>query len=199
MGDNALPENETKRESAMTNETYLFIDYETTGFKKSGAPKQDGQSRACQVGMILTDATGKIINSFSQLMKPEGWKVSQFNIDMCGITQEDCENYGVSAKAVFTLFYRYASMATIIVAHNADFDKDFAKIEAAYAEMEMPSTPWYCTMKENIHISGGKWPKLNEALQHYCGRQLGNVAHNAMYDVEACKDIFFAARAKEAA
>ena len=183
----------------MQKETYLFVDTETTGFKKSGAIKQDGQARVCQVGMILTDATGKIINSFSQLIKPDGWKVSQFNIDSCGITQEDCEKYGVSAKSVFSLFGRYASMASVIVAHNADFDKDFCIIEAAYAEMPMPETSWYCTMKENTHISGGKWPKLSEALQHFCGRQLGNVAHNAMYDVEACKDIFFAARQKEAA
>lgn len=141
----------------MSEEAFLFIDWETTGFKKGGAIKQEGQARACQVGMILTDANGRIINSFSQLIKPEGWKVSQFNIDSCGITQEDCEKYGVSAKAVFSLFSRYAATATTIIAHNADFDRDF------------------------------------------CGRQLGNVAHNAMYDVEACKDIFFAARQKEAA
>lgn len=175
-------------------ETFLFLDYETTGFKKSGIVKQEGQSRACQLGMILAYDSGRIINTFSCLIKPEGWKVSDFNIKSCGITQEECEKYGLSAKSVFSLFTRYASMATMIVAHNADFDKDFCLIEAAYVDMPMPETPWYCTMKNNVHISGGKWPKLNEALKHYCGRELGNVAHNAMYDVEACKDIFFSAR-----
>lgn len=183
----------------MSNETFLFIDWETTAFKKSGALKQEGQARGCQVGMLLTDATGRILNSFSQLIKPDGWKVSQFNIDTCGITQEDCEKYGLPAKSVFTVFTRYAAMATMIVAHNAEFDKAFAEIEAAYAEMPMPETEWHCTMKTNTHIAGGKWPKLNATLEHYCGRQLGNVAHNAMFDVEACKDVFFAKREKEAA
>lgn len=177
--------------------TFLFIDWETTGFKKHGALKQEGQARGCQIGMILSDSNGKIINSFSQLIKPDGWEVSKFNIDSCGISQEACENYGLSAKSVFSVFLRYAAMATTIVAHNADFDKDFCNIEAEYAGMPMPNTPWLCTMKSNVHISGGKYPKLNEALQHFCGRQLGNVAHNAMYDVEACKDIFFAMPRKE--
>lgn len=51
---------------------------------------------------------------------------------------------------------------------------------------------WFCTMKTNTHITGGKWPKLEEALKHFCGRELGSFAHDAMYDVKACRDIFFA-------
>ncbi len=181
----------------MTEETFLCLDWETTGFKKSGPLVQAGQGRGCQIGMILCDATGKIINSFSQLVKPDGWTVSQFNIDSCGITQEACEKYGMPAKGVFAMFCQYASMATVIVAHNSDFDREFCEIEAAYAGMPMPDTQWFCTMKPNTHISpGGKWPKLTATLLHYCGRELGNVAHNAMYDVEACKDIFFAMKAK---
>ena len=180
----------------MSEEIFLAIDWETTGFKKGGALRQEGQARGCQIGMILCDATGKIINSFSQLVKPDGWTVSQFNIDSCGITQEMCEKYGMLAREVFEMFVRYAKMSTVIVAHNSDFDKDFCEIEAAYADMPMPTTPWFCTMKPNTHIAGGRWPKLNATLKHFCDRELGNVAHNAMYDVEACKDIFFAMKAK---
>lgn len=181
-------------------ENFLFIDWETTGFKKAGQLKQDGQARGCQVGMLLTDATGKVINSFSQLIKPDGWQVSQFNIDKCGITQEACEKFGFPAKAVFNVFVRYASMASMIVAHNAEFDRNFCMIEAAYTEQLIPTTPWHCTMKENTHITpDGKWPKLDFTLKHFCGRELGNVAHNAMFDVEACKDIFFATRQLKAA
>lgn len=47
-------------------------------------------------------------------------------------------------------------------------------------------------MKSNTHITGGKWPKLDEALRHFCQRELGSFAHDAMYDVKACRDIFFA-------
>lgn len=183
----------------MTEEIFLFLDYETTGFKKSGSPKQEGQSRACQMAMLLTDKNGRSIAEHSCLIKPEGWKVSQFNIDSCGITQEDCENFGISSKALFSLFSRYAKIATTIIAHNEEFDSGFAHIEAAYAEMEMPITPWFCTMKSNMHITGGKWPKLEETLKHFCQRSLGDQAHNAMYDVQACRDIFFAMRKKEAA
>lgn len=63
------------------------------------------------------------------------------------------------------------------------------------------SKPWLCTMKPNTEIvkapkkngsSGYKWPSLEEALQFYCKRSVGEFAHDAMYDVKACRDIFFA-------
>lgn len=166
-----------------STDIFLFLDYETTGFKKP--------ARACQMAMLLSDAKGRSIAEHSFLIKPEGWQVSQFNIDSCGITQEDCENYGISAKAAFCLFKKLAEMATYVVAHNSDFDKSFAHIEAEALGEIVPATPWFCTMKSNTHI-GGKWPKLEEALRHFCGRDLGSNAHNATYDVEACRDIFFA-------
>lgn len=187
-------------------ETFMFLDTETTGFKKQGNMVQEGQARVCQLAFLLTDSVGRSLSEFSTLIKPDGWKVSQFNIDSCGITQEDCEKYGLAQKSVIALFARMASMATLLVAHNEEFDRNMMNVEQAYYNETQPDgkyisvdNPWFCTMKTNTHISGGKWPKLEEALTHFTGRTLEGFAHDAMYDVRACRDIFFAARARAAA
>lgn len=177
----------------------LFRDTETTGFKKSGALIQEGQARICQIAMILADHTGKPLMKFSSLIKPEGWQVSQFNIDSCGITQDDCENYGLPIASVIALYRKLAAMATLLVAHNDDFDNGIIEIEEAHDNAKTGQNifvdrPRFCTMKTNSHISGnGKWPKLPVALKHYTGRDLSEAdAHDAMNDTQACMDVYFA-------
>lgn len=187
-------------------EFFLFIDTETTGFKKNGALVQEGQGRVCQVAMLLTDSIGKSISETSLLIRPDGWKIGEGARKVHGFTDEQCEKFGIAADTLCGLFMHMAARATLIIAHNEEFDRGMMDVEMAYHQARgFPPSPaqppkWYCTMKTNTHITpGGKWPKLEEALQYYCGRGLGETAHNAMYDVQACRDIFFAARRKQQA
>jgi len=180
------------------SDTYLFLDTETTGFKKAGPLMQEGQARVCQIAMILTDHLGKSLAEVSLLIKPDNWEVSQYNIDTCGITQDDCEKYGVHFAYAVGLFKQLARKATFIVAHNEKFDKGMMQIEEAHCavaegrENKFVENNWLCTMESNAHIIGGK--SLKNCLKHYCNRSLGENAHNAKYDTEACRDIFFAMR-----
>lgn len=181
------------------SKTFLFIDTETTGFPKKGNLIQDGQARVCQIAMLLTDETGKHLTEFSALIKPDGWKISEGASQVHGFTDEFCELYGITTNEVIYTYFILAEKASLIIAHNADFDKGMMEIEAEYFQNEVVeegrtkiNTPWHCTMKTNTHITGGKWPKLEEAYKHYTGKSLGDNAHDAMYDVKACRDIFFA-------
>jgi len=183
----------------MSEEIFLFCDTETTGFPKKGNPIQEGQARVCQIALLLTDAEGKALAEFSALIKPDGWKVGEGAAAIHGFSTEHCANYGMAGRSVFQIYAKLASMADVIVAHNSAFDKQMMEIEQAYfnegrEEPLIVDNDWSCTMLTNTHITGGKWPKLNEALKHYCGRELGDQAHNAMYDVQACRDILFAMR-----
>ena len=182
--------------------TYLFLDVETTGFKKSGALIQEGQARVCQIAMLLTDENGKHLTEFSSLIKPDGWTISDGAHKVHGFTDEYCEQYGIEFRQAVTIFLTLAQKSKLIVAHNSEFDKGMVDIEKAYAyqgiekyiDMNKEESSWHCTMKTNTHITGGKWPKLEEALIHYTGYGLADNAHDAMYDVKACKEIFFATR-----
>ncbi len=183
----------------------LFLDSETGGFPKNGFPKQEGQARVCQIAMLLTDAEGASLAEFSCLIKPDGWKIEASAAAVHGFTDEKCEQYGVSAKGAYTFFYQMSKIATKIIAHNSKFDSRMMEIEAAYNDMPQSNKQWFCTMEASAPIlnipstakmiSAGfnkpKAPKLEEALQFLCGRGLGDTAHDAMYDVKACRDIYF--------
>lgn len=185
----------------MTQELFLFNDTETTGFAKKGELRQEGQARVCQVALMLTDSNGKPLAQFCSLIKPDGWKIGEGAQKVHGHTDEMCEKFGLNQKAVISVYQRLAAMANVIVAHNAEFDSNMMAIEEAYAETKQASVvrPWFCTMKTNTHITpGGKWPKLEEALKWYCMRSLGDKAHDAMNDLMACRDIFFAMREQKA-
>lgn len=184
----------------------LFIDTETTGFpKKYGNLVQDGQARVCQVAMLLTDKDGRSMAEFSTLIKPDGWQISEEAGRVTGFTNEVCELWGVAGKAAYLFYLRMSSIAEKIIAHNTDFDKKMMDIEGAYNGMPVCSKPWICTMKVSspilnlpptekmiaAGINSPKSPKLEEALTALCGRSLGDTAHDAMYDVKACRDIYF--------
>ena len=184
----------------------IFLDTETTNFpKKYGELKQSGQARVCQIAMLLTDDEGNSLAEYSSLIKPDGWQIEAKAAEVHGFTNEKCEQYGVSAIGVYTFFYRMAKIADKIIAHNIEFDRKMMEIEAAYVGHPSANKPWFCTMEASSPIlnlsptekmvaagfNKPKVPKLEEALQFLCGRGLGNTAHDAMYDVKACRDIYF--------
>lgn len=184
---------------------YLFNDTETTGFAKQGEYIQEGQGRVCQIALLLTDAAGKSLAKFSTLIKPDGWIIGEGAQKVHGITMEECERFGVPAKTAFAMYNNFCSKATLRVAHNDEFDNKMMKIEQAYYNASLQANvdiklKSFCTMKSNTHITpGGKWPKLEFTLQHYTGRSLCDTAHDAMFDAEACRDIYFAMQMKKAA
>lgn len=186
-------------------ELYLGIDTETTGFKKSGALIQPGQARVCQMGMILFNEEGRSLAEFCSLVTPDGWEVGEGAQKIHGFSTTDCLTFGLSMAGIMQLYRSLTALAVQHVAHNADFDAGMMEIEQAYYNVNRPTekrieimTPWFCTMKTNTHITGGKWPKLAEALRHFTGREQ-SAAHDAMGDVRDCRDVFLAARKKAAA
>lgn len=185
----------------MSEKFFLFLDTETTGFKKKGGLIQEGQARVCQLALVLTDDQGRSIAEFCSYIKPDGWVISEGAQKVHGITMEKCEKFGLSMSAVFMLYKRFAEISSHIVAHNSEFDAGMMDIEEGYFNHRRASfaninvnTPWLCTMKSHSQKTGEKWPKLDWALEHYCNRKLGDGAHDAMQDAKACRDIFFAMR-----
>lgn len=189
------------------SELYLFNDTETTGFAKSGNMIQLEQARVCQIALLLTDDAGCSLVEFSALIKPDGlWTVGEGAQKVHGFSTEQCQAHGLNHGGVMQLWRSLSEMSSLHIAHNSDFDAKMMKIEEAYYNADRKpekhiatKKDWFCTMKPNTHICNGKWPKLDEALKYFTGRELGSFAHDAMYDVKACRDIFFAMRKMAAA
>jgi DNA polymerase III subunit epsilon len=193
---------------------YLFLDTETTGFpKKYGPNVQDGQARVCQIAMLLTDSVGKSLSEFSCLIRPDGWTVGAEAGAVHGFTNDLCEKYGVSGAAVLSFYMAMAQKAETIIAFNSEFDKKMMEIEADYRSQKYAETKWHCAMLEASPICNlpptakmvaagytkNKPPNLKEALKIICNMELGDMAHDALWDVRATKDIFFKLRSQEKA
>jgi len=191
------------------NDNLLFTDTETTGFKKSGLIVE-GQARVCQIAMILTDKTGRILAQFSSYIKPNGWKIGDGAFKQHGISQEDCENYGMPQSHFMGMFLTFLQKSNLVVAHNSNFDESMMDVETAYyndasdLSMKSPKRPWYCTQKNTVDIccvpptekmiavgrTHYKTPSLAEAYHHFTGKRIEG-AHDAMVDTRACMEIYF--------
>lgn len=186
----------------MEEELYLVKDTETTGFAKSGLICE-GQARVIQLGLILMNSAGKRLAQYCSLILPTSWnEITEGAYKAHGITKQDCEKYGVHINSAMSIYFLMAKKASVFVAHNANFDKRMLDIETAYfnegrAEPVCIVKPWECTMNPNAHLNGGK--SLANCLMHYTGRVIGDKAHDALHDAQACADIFFAMRQKKAA
>jgi len=192
LNDHVLHRTLRKNGQMTDKKTYLFIDTETTGFKKLGALIQDGQARVCQIAMILADEDQQILTQFSSLVKPDRWIISEGAYKCNGIDMGDCERYGMDFKTVVSAFHMIQRLATKTVAHNQVFDKGMVDIENSYSNFTTGrKEPWLCTMQPNAGIDGGK--SLANCYKHWCGKELIG-AHDAMVDTRACMEIFFAMR-----
>lgn len=177
---------------------FTILDTETTGFPKNGALKQDGQARVAQIAAILCQDDGTHVAEFCTLIKPDGWTMSEGAQRVHGISQEQCQRFGMKQLTAMEVVSCFINNSKVVVAHNAKFDLQMLEIEFHYAGLSMPEFNPYCTMLASVplcRLPGNygqfKWPKLAEALPIICGRELGDGAHDAMVDTLGAKDIFF--------
>ncbi len=195
---------------------YLFFDTETTGLPDYKMPAgREGQPRICQLGAIIADGNGRVKAEVNLLLKPEGWVIPEIASAVHGINQADAEKYGLSIKGVMSIFGRLMQKADTIVAHNLRFDLFLLEIEANRTDLSRVSFDFpkncVCTMNkangilrlpptEKMTACGMtefKKPNLQEAYRHFFGRDFDG-AHDAMADVRACRDIFFAMKKLDA-
>ena len=190
----------------------LFMDFETTGFPRNGLVHSE-QARVCQGAMILTTETGRILSEFVTLFKPRSWTISPEAEKVHGVTQKDCEDYGIAPDHFIKLFAAFQPDISHLVAHGSNFDERMLKIELAYFNQrhekhnrEVPhETPWFCTKTHARDIcqipptekmiannrNHYKDPTLVEAYEIIVGQRFQGTAHTAMDDARACMEIYF--------
>lgn len=178
----------------------LFFDTETTGkWNKYAALTHASQPRMVQLGLHVCTPQQETLLEFQTLIKPDGWTVPEEAASIHGITTERCEKYGIPIIAAVGLFSRALVIADLVVAHNYEFDELIVSSEMTKTLNRNPlmDVKSFCTMKATTDICklpgkyGYKWPKLDEAYRHFFHKGVEG-AHDAMVDVRACRDIYFA-------
>lgn len=155
--------------------TFAVIDFETTGF----VPERT--DRVIEVGVVLTDAGGRIEREWTTLVNP-GRSVGATHVhrisaaDVAGAP----DFAGISGQLIDLLRGR------TVVAHNASFDMRFLHAELQRAGYAVPDRPAaVCSMKWARRIIGAA--KLAD-----CCDALGiglDGAHSALCDARATAQV----------
>lgn len=181
----------------------LFFDCETNGLPidyKASYTDVDNWPRVMQLGWILADESGKVLNQKGMLIKPEGWQVptEEFWVKN-GHTQARNEAEGVAIIDALQLLMADKQQADILVAHNLNFDHRIVWAEFIRAGIA-PKSGMHkiCTMMKSTSLCripgkngrGLKWPKLEE-LYSFLFQEMFEGAHDALADITATAKCFF--------
>ncbi|MBU0601095.1 MAG: 3'-5' exonuclease [Gammaproteobacteria bacterium] len=199
--------------------TALFYDTETTGLPDFKAPSEaEHQPHIVQLAALLVDLdTRETLRTIDVIICPDGWFIPDESSAVHGITQEHALEVGISeASAIKEFMDLWAGRLRI--AHNEQFDARILRIALMRFLGDVSHSPpglsiadeWKqsraeCTARmatpvcaipptERMKAAGRfhhKTPNLGEAYRHLFGRDFEG-AHNALADVSACRDIYFA-------
>ena len=187
----------------------LFFDTETTGVPRNyRAPVSDSVNwpRLVQLAWMMVDKDGKVLKQTSVIIKPDGFSIPQDASAVHGITTERAQREGLPLSEVLEEFATDLSLAEQVVGHNIDFDQHIVGAELYRLGMDynaLMDKPCICTMKSstdfcaipnpNSYFGGYKWPSLQELYRKLFNRDFSD-AHDALADITATKECFFALR-----
>lgn len=190
------------------NKLTMFFDTETSGlWDFKGAFNSTKQPFLMQLGYKIYDDQRRVIHEIGCLVNTtdqEGFDLQEGAYNAHHISKEMCRDYGYNPKRVMNEFQHWADRCDTFVAHNTQFDVNVLQC-FAFRENYNPGEVFgqknkLCTMLISTPICkipnakgyGNKWPKLIEAYLSLVSKTPFADAHNALADVNACADIFFA-------
>ena len=184
----------------------LFFDTECNGLPddyKLGVSFTNNWPRMIQLAWIVTDEYGNILKRQSHIIYPHDFTIDSEVEKLTGISTLRAQQEGVELKEVLSEFMNDLANADEIIGHNVDFDFHIVGCElyrtgGAYDELmnrqyicTMQASTYFCAIPSNSPYGGYKWPKLEELYRKLFGRMFDN-AHDALADVVATKECFFA-------
>jgi len=180
----------------ISNIMYIFFDTETNGLPNNYKEKPSAGTnwpRIIQLAFIVLDSEFNEIESYCELIKPDGWEIPnlKFWIDN-GYSTDINEAKGVVIQDALACFNKAIDKCDFGVAHNMDFDYPVIGSEMMrYSIFPKTKISKICTMKSTVDFcaipakyNGFKWPKLEELHTKLFGVSFDG-AHDALEDVRA--------------
>ena len=180
---------------------YLFFDTETTGIPRNyKAPASDLKNwpRLVQIAWLLADEEANEVSSAEHIVKPEGFVIPKDAAKIHSITTEFALRNGVDLQSVLTAVAANINKASVLVAHNMQFDEKILGAEllrAGYPNV-VESKERRCTMQATTNYCrlpgpyGYKRPTLQELHMKLFNESFKG-AHRALVDVRACARCYF--------
>ena len=163
--------------------TIIVVDIETTGFLNKGG-------KIVEIGIVkLNLLTGEITPAFNSLVKEEGFGPHHTqgafgwifnNSDLTYEEVEAAPSLESQRAEIQALFSEYHATA-----FNKAFDFDFLR-DRGFTITDLPcpmkvATP-ICKLPNQYGYSSHKWPTVEEAWDHFFGKETGYVEAHRGYD-----------------
>lgn len=159
--------------SSSIKANFVAIDLETATSERSSI---------CQIG-ITEVIDGKICDTKSWLVQPEGNRYDSMNIWIHGITPNDTKN-SPAFPDVWKEVQPYLQNK-IVVAHNTSFDMYALKNAFDKYGMEYPTFDYYCTLRIARYTIKGCYSYSLDVVLNHLGINMGQ-HHKADSDSRAC-------------
>lgn len=183
---------------------YLIIDVETSGLPRSrSASFKDleafDSARVVSIAWQFLNESFDLVKSVSLIVKPDGFKIPFSAQRIHGISQDVAVKNGSEWRDVCRELLIDLKRCKVIVAHNMGFDFNVIRSELYRSKQnaclyELNKKERVCTMLTGkSHFRLRKFPKLVELYNKVMGRDPDTPldhAHNAMYDVDHCRQCF---------
>jgi len=151
-----------------------------------------------QLAWEVFDTRGRKTSARSFVIRPDGFNIPKDAVEIHGISTAIAKRTGVPIAKALDGFFEALSKASVVVAHNFEFD---AKVLGAEFHRRGIRDPFrlktnVCTMMVATEYCalpgqyGFKWPKLAE-LHFKLFRKRVKEAHDAATDVATCSKCFF--------
>lgn len=154
---------------------YVTIDFETA----------NGESNsACSVAIVVIQ-NGRMVDSYSTLIKPPKMYFEPGNIEIHHITPEMVENAPTFDK-VWPEMFKYLRNQ-VVLAHNANFDMKVLRESLSYYKIPFPIFSQLCT----VQLARKVWPNLPNHKLNTMGDffRIKFTHHDALDDAKVCAKI----------
>ena len=160
-----------------------------------------------QIAWVLADDEGDTLETFSAIIRPEGYTIPREASDIPRATQQRALAAALPLEEVLAAFTATSAKAKQLVAHNMAFDEKILGCEYHRISGKDPLKvkPKACTMKNDDIIEWAaipphrygsyKWPTL-EQLHRKLFKAGVPDAHDALVDVEATVRCYFGLRSQ---
>ena len=194
--------------AAVAPELVCIFDTETSGLPRQigGDTSSLGVWDSCRLveicWVLANKKTQEVLRVRRAIVKPVGFIVPESASRIHGITHEQASTEGEELADVLGEFIDDVGKASVIVAHNMNFDDSVIRTELVRCKMKSGLETFKkkekcCTMLRACEVmKQTRWPKLAAAYLTLCGKTLEG-AHQATNDTLACMEVYFALCARE--
>jgi DNA polymerase III subunit epsilon len=161
----------------LTDLRFAVVDVETSGLSTR-------RSRVLQVAVVTIDGAGTVLDSWSSLIRPRlRWAFRLGPTHIHGLDRRSLRA-APRDRTVLDELARRLSGATF-TAHNAGFDVTFLRRTARRAGIELPLTPYLCTLSLSRRLDPDR--TMSHRLSDLCERYgiANERPHDALEDAAA--------------